>query len=56
VGRALGDADLAGEHDEVQLDSTTVKAHPTASTGRRERGEKNKTPTRADASVDHTAG
>lgn len=40
VGRALGDADLTGEHDEVQLDSTSVKAHPTASTGRRPRGEK----------------
>lgn len=34
VGRALG------EHDEVQLDSTSVKAHPTASTGRRVRDEK----------------
>lgn len=56
VGRALGDADLAGDHDEVQLDSTTVKAHPTASTGRRVRGEKNKTPTRDDASADHAAG
>ncbi|MFA9478895.1 IS5 family transposase [Phycisphaerales bacterium AB-hyl4] len=46
VGRALGEADLAGEHDEVQLDATSVKAHPTASTGRRRRGEKNTTPTR----------
>ena len=45
VGRALGEADLMAEHDEVQLDSTSVKAHPTASTGRRLRNEKNRTPT-----------
>jgi hypothetical protein len=45
VGRALGGASLTAVHEEVQLDSTSVKAHPTASTGRRLRGEKNKTPT-----------
>ena len=56
VGRALGDADLTGEHDEVQLDATSVKAHPTASTGRRRRGEKNTTPTHVDASADRGAG
>ena len=56
VGRALGDAGLTGEHDEVQLDSTTIKAHPTASTGRRQLGEKNQTPTRGDASADRAAG
>lgn len=55
VGRALGDADLTGEHDEVQLDSTSVKAHPTASTGRRLRDEKNRTPMRGDASADRVA-
>ena len=52
VGRALGDADLTEQHDEVQLDSTSVKAHPTASTGRRLRGEKNKMPMRVGASAD----
>ena len=52
VGRALGDADMFGEHDEMQLDSTSVKVHPTASTGRRLRGEKNRTPTSVAASVD----
>lgn len=55
VGRALGDAELTSEHDEVQLDSTSVKAHPTAATGRRLRDEKNTTPTRVDASVDRAA-
>ena len=39
--RALGNADLA----EVQLDSTTVKAHPIASTGRRWPAEKKQRPT-----------
>jgi transposase len=37
----LGEPDLA----ELQLDSTTVKAHPVASTGRRRTGEKKKRPT-----------
>jgi transposase len=49
---ALGDPDL----EEVQLDSTTVKAHPTASTGRRLRAEKKRTPTRAAASAGVGAG
>ena len=56
VARALGDAELPGEPDEVQLDSTSVKAHPTASTGRRLRGEKNRTPTRVGAWADPAAG
>lgn len=55
VGRALGNANLTAPHQEVQLDSTSIKAHPTASTGRRLRGEKNKTPTRVDASADPAA-
>lgn len=55
VGRALGEADLFSEHDEVQLDSTSVKAHPTASTGRRLHHEKNRTPTRDEASGDRGA-
>jgi putative transposase len=49
---AAGDPDLA----EVQLDATTVKAHPVASTGRRRRGEKKRTPTRDDASAAAAAG
>jgi transposase len=49
---ALGDPDL----EEVQLDSTAVKAHPTASTGRRLRAEKKRTPTRAAASAGVGAG
>ena len=52
VGRALGDAELTDAHDETQLDSSSIKAHPTASTGRRKRDEKNKTPTRDAASDD----
>lgn len=52
VGRVLGDAELLDKHDEVQLDSTSVKVHPTASTGRRLRGEKNRTPTRGAAWAD----
>ena len=42
---ALGDADL----EELQLDSTIVRAHPVACTGRRKPGEKNRTPTTAAA-------
>ena len=56
VGRALGDAELADSIEELQLDSTSVKAHPTAATGRREAGEEKKTPTRADASADPAVG
>ena len=56
VGRALQDDDLLDAHDEVQLDSTSVKAHPTASTGRRLGGEKNRTPTHGDASADPAGG
>lgn len=40
IGQALGHTDLTGPHIEVQLDSTSVKAPPTASTGRRLRHEK----------------
>ena len=59
VAVALGDVDLAeadDEPEELQLDSTSVKAHPTASTGRRLRGEKKKTPTTADAWAAPAAG
>ena len=41
IAHALGEPDL----EEVQLDSTRVKAHPVASTGRRRAGEKKKRPT-----------
>ena len=45
VFHAIGDPDLEEELEEVQLDSTTIKAHPVSSTGRRERDEKKKRPT-----------
>ena len=41
LAKALGDPDL----EEVQIDSTTVKAHPVASTGRRQLQEKKRKPT-----------
>lgn len=41
VAGALNDPDL----EEVQLDSTSIKAHPVASTGRRQPGEKKRTRT-----------
>ena len=41
LARALGEPDL----EEVQLDSTSIKAHPVASTGRRRAGKKKKPPT-----------
>jgi len=53
VARAAGDPDL----EEVQLDSTTVKAHPVAATGRRRgRCEKKRTPTGGGASAAAAAG
>lgn len=56
VATALGDGGMADAIEELQLDSTSTKAHPTASTGRREPGEKNTTPTTAGASADPAAG
>lgn len=58
VATALGDPGLTGDDacEELQLDSTSVKAHPTASTGRRLPEEKKTTPTPADAWVDPAAG
>ena len=41
IARALGEPDL----EEVRLDSTSIKAHPVASTGRRRAGEKKRRPT-----------
>ena len=49
LAQALGDGELAEAVEELQLDSTSIKAHPTASTGRRLPDEKKRTPTRADA-------
>lgn len=48
---ALNEEYLGEELTEVHLDSSTVKAHPTASTGRREPDEKKRTPT-SDAAWD----
>ncbi len=58
VAKALGDPDLVDDDapEELQLDSTSVKAHPTASTGRRLLHEKKKTPTPVDAWADPAAG
>ena len=56
VFHALGEEDLEEELQEVCLDSTSVKAHPVASTGRREPGEKKKKPTRGAASAARGAG
>ena len=59
VAAALGEAGLdqaADEPEELQLDSTSIKAHPTASTGRRLPEEKKRTPTPAAAWVAPVAG
>ena len=56
VGGALGDGELAEPPEELQLDSTSVKAHPTAATGRRQPGEEKKTPTRGGAWAAPAAG
>ncbi|ODA29723.1 IS5 family transposase [Planctopirus hydrillae] len=43
IAQALQDPEL----EEVQIDSTTVKAHPVAATGRRQAGEKKTRPVSA---------
>lgn len=40
VFRAIGEDDLAAELAEIHLDSSSIKAHQVASTGRREADEK----------------
>ncbi|WP_437222573.1 IS5 family transposase [Planctomicrobium sp. SH661] len=45
LSKALSDPDLT----ELHLDSSSIKAHPVASTGRRQRNEKKKMPTPEDA-------
>jgi putative transposase len=52
IGPNLGDPDL----EEVQLDSTTIKAHPVASTGRRKPNEKKMMPMHDDVSDAVEAG
>jgi len=42
---AIGESGLTDELQEVQIDSTSIKAHPVASTGRRLADEKKKTLT-----------
>ena len=50
VFQAIGEPDLHEELDEVQIDSTSIKAHSVACTGRRESDEKKKMPINAAAS------
>lgn len=45
VFHAIGEEDLEEELQEVHLDSSTIKAHQTASTGRRQAHEKKRRPT-----------
>jgi transposase len=52
VAAAAGDPEL----EEVQLDSTSVKAHPVAATGRRRPREKKRTRTPAGARAGAAAG
>lgn len=56
IFHALGEEDLEEELEEVCLDSSSVKAHPVASTGRRGPAEKKKKPTPGDASAVRGAG
>jgi len=45
VFQAISEPELKDELQEVQMDSTSVRAHPVASTGRRQAKEKKGTPT-----------
>ena len=56
VFQALGEEGLEEELAELHLDSSSVKAHPVASTGRRRDGEKKKKPTSVAASAAAAAG
>ncbi len=55
VFRALGEEELEQELAEVHLDSSIIKAHQTASTGRREPTEKKVMPTNGAASAEVVA-
>ncbi|MEM8737904.1 MAG: transposase [Planctomycetota bacterium] len=56
VAKALGDGDLVEALEQLPLDSTSIKAHPTASTGRRLAEAKKTTPIRVDVEAAHAAG
>ncbi|WP_013626420.1 IS5 family transposase [Rubinisphaera brasiliensis] len=45
VFQAIGEKELEEELKEIHLDSSTIKAHQTASTGRRQADEKKRKPT-----------
>ena len=47
VFRAIGEDGLEEELMELHLDSSSIKAHPTSSTGRRKKGKKKVKPTLA---------
>ena len=47
----IGESELEEEREEVQLDSTTIKTHPVASTSRRRTDEKKRRPTSGVASA-----
>ena len=49
IFQTLLEEDLEAELEEIHLDSSTIKAHQTASTGRRKADEKKKKPTTAGA-------
>ena len=55
VFRALGEEELEQELAEVHLDSSIIKAHQTASTGRRHPAEKKVMPTNGAASAEVVA-
>ena len=48
VFRAIGEDDLEEELAELHLDSSSIKAHPVSTTGRRRPGEKKAMPTVVD--------
>ena len=50
IFEALGESDLGEELAELQLDSSSIRAHQNAATGRRQFGEKKRTATLAAAS------
>ena len=52
VANVLSDTDWLASPEEIQLDATSIKAHPIAATGRRQPREKNTMPTSAAASDD----
>ena len=53
--QAIGEPELSEELEEVQIDSTSIKAHSVACTGRREADEKKKRLINAVVSAVHAA-